>query len=298
MSTVNSQSFEELTKDSGVRKQVLAQGVGDPPRYNNIVTVHYTAYLDSVEERQLESTWTNGVPFKFKLGLGMVIKGWDIGVATMKVGEKSVLFVRSDYAYGADGSPPNIPSKANLKFEIELLKIEKEPETLDELVAECNKLREDGNKLYNDKHFVEAFRTYEKALNLFRFCFPDEDEEKRKMNNAKIPCLLNQCVCKIQLQEFSEGKNYCGKVLEIDPHNSKALMRRGQCLAGLGEFDAARRDYHAALKLDPNNPHIPKLLDELKKKETIYKEKSKRVVTKMIKAFGNDDNEHEGSNKK
>jgi predicted TPR repeat methyltransferase len=65
-------------------------------------------------------------------------------------------------------------------------------------------------------------------------------------------------------------------------------MRRGQCLAGLGEFEAARRDYHAVLKIDPNNQYIPKLLDELKKKEIAYKEKSKRVVAKMFKAFGNE----------
>ena len=60
-------------------------------------------------------------PFSFRLGAGKLIKGWDLGVATMKKGEKSLFILKSDYAYGAQGSPPKIPPNATLHFEIELL---------------------------------------------------------------------------------------------------------------------------------------------------------------------------------
>ena len=60
-------------------------------------------------------------PFKFLLGVGDVIKGWDDGVATMKRGEKAILRARSDYAYGDEGSPPEIPKDATLDFEVELI---------------------------------------------------------------------------------------------------------------------------------------------------------------------------------
>ena len=59
--------------------------------------------------------------FKFKLGQGQVIKCWDLGFASMKVGEKAVLTCGSEYAYGKSGSPPKIPADATLKFDVELL---------------------------------------------------------------------------------------------------------------------------------------------------------------------------------
>jgi len=59
--------------------------------------------------------------FKFILGAGHVIKGWDIGVASMKVGEKSIFVLKSEYGYGDMGSPPKIPGGATLVFTIELL---------------------------------------------------------------------------------------------------------------------------------------------------------------------------------
>ena len=60
---------------------------------------------------------------EFKVGKGKVIKGWDVGVPKMSLGEKALLFISADYAYGAQGAPPKIPPNADLKFEVELLKV-------------------------------------------------------------------------------------------------------------------------------------------------------------------------------
>jgi FK506-binding protein 4/5 len=74
--------------------------------------VHYTGTL--LDGTKFDSSRDRSDPFKFKLGAGQVIKGWDRAVATMKRGEQCRVVLRSDYAYGASGSPPTIPANATL----------------------------------------------------------------------------------------------------------------------------------------------------------------------------------------
>ena len=76
--------------------------------------------------KEFDSSWKNKKqPFKFTLGQGQVIKGWDEGVVGMKVGGRRVLVIPSDLAYGATGSPPSIPADATLVFVVDLEKVTK-----------------------------------------------------------------------------------------------------------------------------------------------------------------------------
>ena len=120
-------SFENLTADGGVQKRLLKQGAGDAAPDGQLVFCHYTGKL---EDGTVFDT-SRGKPhlFKFPLGAGMVIKGWDVGIATMQVGEVCELKCAPEYAYGADGTPGGpIPPNATLTFEVELLSVGKEPE--------------------------------------------------------------------------------------------------------------------------------------------------------------------------
>eukprot|EP01101_Sappina_pedata_P011162 TRINITY_DN728_c0_g1_i2.p1 TRINITY_DN728_c0_g1~~TRINITY_DN728_c0_g1_i2.p1 ORF type:complete len:342 (+),score=162.62 TRINITY_DN728_c0_g1_i2:27-1052(+) len=110
-----------LTEDRGVVKKIIREGSGDEsPTKGSEVTVHYVGTLLS-DGSKFDSSRDRADPFKFKLGQGQVIKGWDISVATMKKGEICVVTLASDYAYGDAGSPPKIPGRATLVFEIELI---------------------------------------------------------------------------------------------------------------------------------------------------------------------------------
>lgn len=114
-------SFIDLSGDGGVQKQILQEGTGkDTPSNGCTVSLHYTGTLDS-DGKQFDSSRDRNEPFEFKLGQGSVIKAFDMGVATMKLGEKCILKCASEYAYGASGSPPNIPPNSTLNFELEML---------------------------------------------------------------------------------------------------------------------------------------------------------------------------------
>ncbi|XP_011692862.1 PREDICTED: FK506-binding protein 59 isoform X2 [Wasmannia auropunctata] len=107
-------------QDRGVLKEIIKEGAGDAtPTAGCKVKVHYVGTL--LDGTQFDSSRDRDKSFKFNLGSGNVIKGWDIGVATMKKGEIATLTCAPEYAYGNNGSPPLIPADATLKFEIELL---------------------------------------------------------------------------------------------------------------------------------------------------------------------------------
>jgi len=100
-------------------KKDLKKGKGATAEKGKTVSVHYTGRL--LDGTKFDSSVDRGEPFSFLLGAGQVIRGWDDGVAGMKVGGKRKLTIPSDMAYGAEGRPPVIPQNAPLEFDVELL---------------------------------------------------------------------------------------------------------------------------------------------------------------------------------
>ena len=107
---------------SELQIQELAPGNGAEAKTGNTVTVHYTGTLTN--GTKFDSSHDRGKGFTFKLGAGNVIKGWDQGVPGMKIGGKRKLTIPYDLAYGEAGHPPDIPAKAALKFDVELIAVE------------------------------------------------------------------------------------------------------------------------------------------------------------------------------
>lgn len=106
----------------GVTKEIVKQGTGGQPKPGQKVIVHYVGTLTN--GNKFDSSRDRNKEFKFTLGKGEVIKGWDEGVATMKIGEVAKLTCTPDYAYGERGYPPVIPPNSTLIFEVELIGVE------------------------------------------------------------------------------------------------------------------------------------------------------------------------------
>jgi FKBP-type peptidyl-prolyl cis-trans isomerase len=115
-----SKAPKEVTTKSGLKYIDLKAGDGDQAKVGNKVTVHYTGWLKN--GKKFDSSLDRGEPFAFELGAGEVIKGWDEGVAGMKVGGKRKLIIPYELAYGEKGQG-SIPPKAELTFEVLLLKV-------------------------------------------------------------------------------------------------------------------------------------------------------------------------------
>jgi FKBP-type peptidyl-prolyl cis-trans isomerase FkpA len=111
------------TTASGLQYTDELEGNGAEAVSGKTVRVHYTGWLydNGVQGKKFDSSRDRSDPFEFSLGAGMVIRGWDEGVAGMKVGGKRTLIIPAQLGYGARGAGGVIPPNATLKFDVELL---------------------------------------------------------------------------------------------------------------------------------------------------------------------------------
>ena len=107
----------DVLGDGGLFKRVLSEGTELIPRGATAI-IHYTGKLE--DGTVFDSSASRGVPYTFKIGFREVILGWDLGIATMRRGEKSQLLLKSEYAYGKEAVGP-IPPHSNLVYDVELV---------------------------------------------------------------------------------------------------------------------------------------------------------------------------------
>ncbi len=112
-----------VTTSSGLQMVDTQPGTGASPKAGQTAVVHYTGYLNDngKKGKKFDSSVDRGQPFEFPIGQGRVIKGWDEGVASMKVGGKRTLIIPPALGYGAQGAGGVIPPNATLIFDVELL---------------------------------------------------------------------------------------------------------------------------------------------------------------------------------
>lgn len=109
------------TTASGLSYEDVTEGTGASPQTGQTAVVHYTGWL--TDGTKFDSSRDRGKPFSFAVGRGQVIKGWDEGVATMKVGGTRKLTIPAELGYGARGAGGVIPPNATLIFDVELLEV-------------------------------------------------------------------------------------------------------------------------------------------------------------------------------
>ncbi len=114
-----------MTTPSGLQITDTKVGTGATPKRGQTCVMHYTGWLyeNGAKGKKFDSSRDRGQPFEFPIGMGRVIKGWDEGVATMKVGGQRTLIIPPELGYGARGAGGVIPPNATLMFDVELLAV-------------------------------------------------------------------------------------------------------------------------------------------------------------------------------
>jgi peptidylprolyl isomerase len=118
-------SRSTMTTASGLKIEDTKVGTGATPKAGQTCVMHYTGWLyeNGAKGKKFDSSVDRGQPFEFRIGAGQVIKGWDEGVASMKVGGKRTLIIPPELGYGARGAGGVIPPNATLIFDVELLAV-------------------------------------------------------------------------------------------------------------------------------------------------------------------------------
>jgi len=305
-------------KDGGLLKKILVEGQGEEsPPPGSDVEVHYVGTLHS-DGSKFDSSRDRPGNFKFAVGVGQVIKGWDTGICTMKRGEKCILRCRSDYAYGDGGSPPKIPGGATLNFEVELFSWKEKVKpagqmSMEERRAYASKMKEQGTEAFKAGDWSTAVNRYQDGVEYITYN-PDDDDHGHGHSHGGMPCssdhggddddddkadekpvelsdedkqlavalLNNSAMANLKLQENDAAKFDCTKALEYDHKNVKAMFRKGQAELAMGNFKACVEVCGRMLEEDPQNKDAEQL--KLKAAHAVQKQKKneKAMYSKMF----------------
>uniref|UniRef100_A0A7N0VHV2 peptidylprolyl isomerase n=1 Tax=Kalanchoe fedtschenkoi TaxID=63787 RepID=A0A7N0VHV2_KALFE len=214
--------------------------------------------------------------------------GLGIGLASMKSGERALLHVGWELGYGEEGSFsfPNVPPKAAIVYEVELLGFDETKEgkargdmSVEERIGAADRRKMDGNTLFKEEKLEEAMNQYEMAIAYMGddFMFQLFGKYRDMALAVKNPCHLNMAACLIKLKRFNEAIGHCSIVLAEDENNAKALFRRGKAKSELGQTEAAREDFLKARKHAPEDKAIARELRILAEQDKAVYQKQKEI---------------------
>ena len=282
-SGVNSNTeFISLTNDNGVKKRIINEGSGEHPQDHDEVQVYYLGKLQS-NGKVFDST-TEGSPFKFSLNEGSVIKGWDIGVSSMKKGEKSEFILESNYAYGERGAGNDIPGNSTLNFEIELLDFGKKAKSkfdmdYPEIIANSKKLKDEGIKFFQEKKFNDAILKFDEAVSYLETL--EEHNSTDESKDLLLSCILNMSNCYNNLKQWENTIKNVGKALKIKEH-ARAFYFRGVAYANTEELEKAKNDLEKLKTLVQENEQGVIFLKNLIEEKNKNKEKREKSLYKSF----------------
>ncbi|KNC85634.1 hypothetical protein SARC_02207 [Sphaeroforma arctica JP610] len=253
----------DLLGDGGILKTIITAGTGTrKPQNEDTVVVHYDGTL--ADGSFVDSSRKRNQKFSFIVGEGKVIQGWELGVPTMKLGEKALFTLQPEYAYGDTSPSENIPINSVVKFEIELF----------EWFQGENLAGKKNNKgvMYKDISKGGGYlkpKDGESAMISFKGVLDTDDGEVTVVDVKNKSVVVGAIAT-------------CTSILSIDDTDVKALFRRASALMEQGECKRAEYDLKNALLLQPTDTAIKRKLADCKKQIKLQEQKDRAVFAKML----------------
>lgn len=261
-----------VTEDDSVVKKMIDGGNGIKPTKGQQIEVHYEGRL---EDGTVFDCSYDREPLEVAIGTGAVIKGWDLGIMAMEFGEKAELWIKSEYGYGENGSPPKIPGGATLIFTCELIKQMSDAERSTAALA----AKEKGNAEFKNKSWDAAENHYSEAVeNLDAISGELSQEQKDLKRNV----LQNWSVVTNNTKNYQETILNCTKAIYVDPKATKAFYLRSVAFLNSSAFDDALADIKEAIKLSPKDKQLRTHFELVKKQRA---EALKSEQASMAKLF-------------
>jgi len=274
--------------EGGLVKKILFEPEGwKRPNEGSTVRVRYTARL--AEGGTVFEERASGDELEFVTGEAQVIEGLEEAVMSMQEGERCRLTVPPAMAFGADGRDfggARVPPEATVVYDLELVSFVKAREVYEmdhaEKVEACAARKAEGNALFKQGNLVRAAKKYSAGA---KFVEADTDfsaAQQQEARKLKIACWNNAAQCQLKLGDYAAARALCGKVLDLDGLNMKALFRRGQAHTGLQDFVEAGEDLKAALGQEPDNADVKRARKRLAQLQSAYDKKQAKAYKNMF----------------
>jgi len=289
--------------DGGVMKRVVVEGLqtlGSVPE-DSTITMHYSLQLEGQDE-PFDSSILRGRPERYKLGDGQVIEGLEVGIKTMKKGEKAQFLIDWMYAYGQFGCPPRIPPKTACMATVELLDFVEEGQAealLAMEVEERNKRHnypetekvvrlehKNGNNYVRKEEWKMALKHYDRGIRLLQeVSLANRDEEERRQR-ILLKLQLNTAHCCLKVKWPKKACIACREALDIEKDNTKALFRYGKAKRMLEDYDGAKEFLTRAQRRAPQDMSIANELRSLEDQLMKERNNEKVLCQNMFKSAG------------
>ncbi|XP_051536857.1 inactive peptidyl-prolyl cis-trans isomerase FKBP6 [Myxocyprinus asiaticus] len=288
--------MQDILGDGGVLKEVIHAGEGPPIPLHASVSIHFSGFLE-YSEAPFETTSHLKYPRMMKLGRDVTLYGLELGLLTMRKDEFSRFLFKPKYAYGDLGCPPHIPPLATILYEVQVLDFldtakvddfmdltleEQNTVPLSTLLNVVDTQRSFGNLCFNKKRYEDARERYKQAVILLQNRVPVDEEEKKHLEEVKLPFLLNLSLTYLRQEKHQKALCYGQKALDISPHNTKALFRCGQACLEMKDYEKAQDYLTLAQAKKPFDPDINTLLKKLALCYKDYLDKERDMCFKMF----------------
>lgn len=273
--------FDNILEDGKVQKHIVVKSSESADLFPSDGQMAKICYKCRKSDYSIvDQTNNKEEPFEFEVGSEGVIKGLNVGIRTMKLGETAVLKIHPDYAYGSTGSG-KINANETIYFEAELVEFkDKEKTKIDytptERIELAKKFKEDGAKLFGEEKLKEAKRLFEDALDYIDW------EKEPEVIPMKIALRNNVALISLNLKNYHECLVNCGHVLEFDKTNIKALFKKAKANRLLQEFEEAERIIVSALEIDPTDKALINEQTQIKRDLKEYEDREKKMYSKLF----------------